>query len=477
MKRLVIDCMSSWLRTALLENGELKEIIIEEKNQKISIGNIYVGTVKKILPSQFAFIDLGDKKHTFLYLNDKKEESLYKEDSNTKEKKLSIKNGQEIVVQVVKEANGNKGAVVTAQLSFTGKYVVLLYGQDGIFISKKIDNEERKKEIIRIAEKNLLEDFGLIMRTNCKNADENEISKEIKKLIEISNEVVEKGKYIKAPSLLYEAENETLKMINDIMNSGSDEIIFNDEKEFENIVNKKLWGKNYIFYDKDIPVFDYYSIESQIDKALHNKIWLKSGGFIIIDETEACTIIDVNSGKFTGKSHNQTILKTNIEAAKEISKQIRLRNLSGMIIIDFIDMTYEEDKKNLLEYLNSETKKDRINTTVVGITQLGLVQLTRKKIRKPLSKVLNFDCPCCGGTGKTANYKYLANKIQNQIVSIFSQTIYNQVSVSAGNHIINELYNNIEELNKIEIKYSKKIVLNSIQTQRFDYYNIEKHKL
>lgn len=476
MKRILIDFLSSYIRTAVVEDGELTEIIIESKSKKFSIGNIYTGIIRKILPSQFAFVDIGASKNTFLYLNDKKEEKLYKYNEHKQKNELTIKQGQQIIVQMIKEAIGEKGAVVTTQLSFTGKYAVLMYNENSIGVSKKIDDEEKRKELIEIAKKYLKDNYGLIMRTNCKDISENEISDEISKLMKLCKDIVEKGKYSKAPSIIYSAKYETEKIMNDYILYDNDEIIINDINEFNLFmdINNDEIIKKIKLYDNNIPMFEYYFIEKQIEKALHNKIWLKSGGFIIIEQTEAFNIIDVNTGKFTGKNHRQTVLKTNEEAAFEIAKQIKLRNLSGMIIIDFIDMIFEDDRNYIYKILTIITKKDRINTNVVGMTQLGLMQLTRKKLRQPLSKILLHDCLCCNGVGKVESSLFITDKIKNQISSIFAQTIYNEVVLSAGTEIIDTFIGNNNEYKIIEKKHNGRILFNIINTQKYNYYNIEK---
>lgn len=472
MKKIIVDCLSNQIRTALLEDGQLTELIVEDRDKKIAVGNIYVGKVSKILPSQFAFIDLGDDKNSFLQLNDKKEKSLYTVNGSGV-KELAIKQGQDIIVQVIKEAGDEKGAVVTTQLSFSGKYVVLLYNDRGIGISKKIEDKDRISELKGIAESVLPKGYGLIMRTNCQYAEENTILSEIEKLISVCNGVLNKGQYAKAPFEIYCEVSNTQKMIRDLMTKDTDEIIINDRDEFEEIMTDMPECK-VTLYEGVIPLFHNYYVESQIEKALNNKQWLKSGGFLIIDQTEAMTVIDVNTGKHTGKTHRQTVLKTNIEAVEEIAKIMRVRNFSGMIIIDFIDMEEKEDREKIYNALVKITKQDRIKTIVVGMTELGLMQLTRKKTRKPLNKVLKCRCPMCEGTGEIPNEQYISDKIRNQVINIFTDTIYNYVVVSANKKVISAFKGKDDEYKRIEKKYNGKIELEIIETGRFDYFEIKK---
>jgi len=474
LKKIIVDCLSSQIRTALIDDGELIEIIIEDRNKKISVGNIYVGVIKKIINNQFAFVDLGDSKNTFLYINDKKEKNLYKYNKNKDKNELIIKQGQEIIVQVIKDATNLKGAVVTTQISFTGKYVVLLYNDNNIGISRKIEDNEKRHKLREIAKKYLPENFGIIMRTNCEYVDEDIIVNEIDMLIQKCKDIINKGLYTKAPAQIYGEYTETQKIINDLYDD-VDEIIINDSNEFKKIVNDE--SIRTVFYNNDIPIFDYYFIEKQIDKALHNKIWLKSGGFIIIEQTEACNVIDVNTGKYIGKNHNDVAFKTNCEASEEILKQIRLRNLSGMIIIDFIDMTNIEDENKIIDIFKSGVKKDRISTTVVGMTELGIMQLTRKKTRLSLDKILFCNCPFCNGTGSIPNEIYISDKIKNQICAILSQTIYNQIILYANSEVIKAFKGKDNEYKIIEHKYNASIIFNEIETKRFDFFKIEKRKI
>ena len=473
MRKVLVDCLSEFFRTAVMENGELIEIIIEEKNKKFTVGSIYIGVVKKILPSQFAFIDIGDSDSTFLHITDKKERNIF--DDN----KLKIKCGQEIIVQVVKEGTEEKRPVVSSMITFSGKYIVLLFNDKGVNISKKIDNEEERNKLLSLGNKIVSlssEEFGVIMRTNCVDTDEDIIYDEAQKLIERYKSVVEAGTYIKAPSEIYKAENETEKVIRDLLKDDTDEIIINDIFEYNSFISKYSGKGKVIFYDGAVPIFDNFFAQKQIEKALHNKIWLKCGGFIVIDYAEACTVIDVNTGKYSGGNHRNTVFKTNAEAAKEIAKQLRLKNLSGIIIIDFIDMTYSEDVEKITEILKNEVKKDRVGVTVVGMTELGLMQLTRKKVRQPLSKTLTCKCPACSGNGFIFSEYFIADKIKNEISSIFASTIYKRVILESSKKIVDIFKGKNDEYKIIEEKFGGKIEFNVILTKNFNYYKLEKHK-
>ena len=393
MRRILVDGLSEFFRTAVVEDGELVELIVEEKNKKFSVGSVYSGLVKKILPGQFAFIDIGDSRDTFLYLVDNKEKNIFQYDECKNKSELKIKCGQEIIVQIIKEGTDIKCPVVSSMVTFSGKYIVMLFNDFGVNISKKISDDAERDRLFALGKKIVDKysfDFGIIMRTNCVGVDESVIFDEADSIFERYNNIIKKGNFYKAPSEIYRAESETSRIIRDLLKNDTDEIIVNEISLYNNIFNEYTEnGKGkLIFYDNSVPMFDNFFVEKQIERALHNKIWLKCGGFIIIDYTEACVVIDVNTGKYSGKDHRQVVLKTNVEAAKEIAKQIRLRNLSGMIIIDFIDMKFSEDREIVKTTLENEVKKDRVGVFVVGFKELCLMEITRKKKRQPIFKEL-----------------------------------------------------------------------------------------
>lgn len=463
-KTLVIDSLFNYERAALLEDNELKEVIIEEKGN-FQVGDIFIAKVKKILPKKFAFVDLGYEKNAFLGITDKKQKGLYIFNEKTNKYTLNLKEGQDILVQVDKQGTDIKGASVTTNLTLTGKYVVLLLNEKNIAISKKIDNKEKRDLLKQFANENLPKDYGIIFRTNCVNVNTEEIKNEILYLINKAKNLLEKANYIKPPTRLFCAKTEVEKIIIDVLKE-NDRIITNSQDSYNSL--KNLFD-NVELYNDNLPIFEAYSIETKIEKAFNNKVWLKSGGFLVIDFVEAMTIIDVNTGKNITKSFEDMIFKTNKEALEQISKEIRLRNISGIILIDLIDMKNEEHKKQLEIYMKQLCKTDRMPINIYPINELGIMQLTRKKSLKPLYDVVSKTCPMCNGSGKVKNEMYIANVIKNQILSTFSNTIYKRVVISANNNII-------ECLKRIDITNieNKKIEFNIIYPIRFDYFNIEK---
>jgi ribonuclease G len=405
MKKIVVDFSKNTVRTALIDDGKLVEIIVENRDKLSEIGNIYVGIVKNILPSQFIFIDIGKDKNAFLHINDAKEQLL------TNNGKLLIKQGDLMAIQVIKDASGSKGAVVTSQICIKSECLVIYKSEQlQIGVSKKIEDDKIRAKLKKIALDNLEESFSVIMRTNSEEKTDEMLKEEFVVSISKYKDLCEKTKYMKAPVLVNKDSYILDKVFENLLTDDVAEIIINSEQDLTKVklISKSIIGKDLVkLYLGEAPIFDDYFIETQIQKALHKKIWLNTGGFIVIEETEAATIIDVNTGKYSGKkNYKNTILKVNLEAGIEAARQIRLRNLSGIIIIDFIDMMSSKDRSELRTCLANEFKKDRMHVTIVGMTHLGLMQLTRKKTRESLSSVLMQTCKNCRGIGKVLKEVY-----------------------------------------------------------------------
>lgn len=456
MRKIYMDCLSKYYRIALLEDGKLQEVVYTEKDEKASVGDIFVGRIEKVLPSKIAFVNIGEEYPVFLQLTDNKEKF------NTSKSK----SGQDIVIQIEKEAYNEKRAVATTCVSISGKYSVVVFDNSGIGVSKKITDNNRRETLKKIAEPYNVDGYSIILRTNCENTCDSVIEEEISVNLKRLKDIRKRGLYTKAPALLYKDVSVAEKTLRDLYSSEEDLIIVNDRNIYEEILKNEM---NVEYYEDNIPMFHNYLIESQIDKLFSKKVWLKSGGYLIIDETEAMTVIDVNSGKAVSQ---ESFIKTNKEAAAEVARQIRLRNISGMIIVDFINTNGENDTKNLSNILKSYISKDRVKTRIIGMTELGLMQLTRQKIRKPLSKYILCDCPYCKGTGKIFLPEMIAEKIKTEILNIFTNTIYNKVIVSSNAAIIK----NIKDIFSKSKEYKDNITFNIIETARADYYLIEKLK-
>ena len=385
MLELIINKENDLENIILLQNGKIIEYYIstkEDRKRRLE-GNIYIGKVGDIINGmQAAFVDFGGEKSGFIHLKDampQVDEKKQKLDDSMDIKNV-LKQNQKILIQVKKDSDNKKGARVSTHISLPGRYIVLMPNIEFITISQKIENKERKDELIKLIKNNIPENFGAIIRTSAINANENEIKKDIKNLLEKWKKIETKyNSNINKPTLIYESENIAEKMIIDIGIENIDKITTNSKEEFEKLSKTNKTEK--IVYKENKNLIEEYGIVTQIQKIENRKIWLNCGGFITIDKTEALTAIDVNTGKFTGsKDLESTIFKVNKEATIEIAKQLRLRDIGGIIIIDYIDMKNKENKLKIEELLKENLKNDRAKTQIEGFTKLNLMELTRKHI-------------------------------------------------------------------------------------------------
>lgn len=421
-KQVIIDSGLCEERIAILENNKLVEIYIERLEEKKIIGNIYKGKIMNILPGiEAAFVDIGTDRNAFLHLNDVIQSFGFQNDKDTDIKKL-IKTGQEIVVQVIKEAILPKGAKVTTNISLPGRYLVLMPNNNTIAVSRRIEQEEERERLKKIVQRIKKNNYGFIVRTAAAGKGEEDLLPDMDFIIRLWTKIQKRSKRVKAPFLLHEDLSLTYRVIRDLFTEDIDEFVVNSEQEYEKIINYLdtlflLELKPRVsYYDGDKPIFEFYNIEKEISKALEKKIWLKCGGYLVIDEVEALTIIDVNTGKYVGgKKMRDTILKTNLQAAEEIARQLRLRDIGGIIVIDFIDMDNKEDQEKVINRLESELKKDRTRTNIVQITELGLVEMTRKRSKRDLDSLLRTACPYCSGSGRILSPTTVSNLVMHKL--------------------------------------------------------------
>lgn len=393
MKDLIIKTEGQDNIIVLAENGKVIEKYQEEAKKKRLEGNIYIGIVRDVLEGmQAAFVDIGEDKNAFIHLKD----ILPKMSNETGNKfetydeyniKDYIKSGQSILVQVKKDSSSKKGARIAMHLNIPGKFVAIIPGFDFITISQKIESEEERQRLKNIIEEKNVGNNAVIVRTASQGRTAEEIGQDIDEVIQTYRKIKEDAEKSTdhKPRLIYENSNLIEKTINDIIYQGLDRIVVNNRalaQEIEDFLAKmkyKIDLKVEVKENEDI--FNLYQINEQLEKALNRKVWLKCGGFITIDKTEALTAIDVNSGKYTGnKDFEKTILKVNMEASIEIAKQLRLRDIGGIIIVDYIDMHEQETRQKVLDTLKQELKKDRTKTQIVGFTRLDLLEITRKHI-------------------------------------------------------------------------------------------------
>ena len=388
MLELIINKNNDVETICLVENGKLVEKYQDDQNTKNNRleGNIYVGKVSDIVPGmQSAFIDYGDSRKGLLHLKDALPQVNEKDKTKTDvtDKKIIdvLKQNQKVLVQIKKDSNDKKGAKISTHISIPSRYVVFIPNTDIITISQKIENKQRKEELLNLAKESLSSKDGVVIRTSAEQASDEEIKKDIKRCKMKWKEIEEDYKKSEAPKLIYYSENVQAKILIDLK---VDKVITNNKEEFEELKNliqlEEIRGVKLELSTKQ-NLLEMYDLSSQINKSKNRKVWLNCGGFITIDRTEALTAIDVNTGKFTGKSDlESTIFKVNKEATIEIAKQLRLHDIGGIIIIDYIDMHNSENNEKIENLLKEELKKDRAKTQVEGFTKLNLMELTRKHI-------------------------------------------------------------------------------------------------
>ncbi len=453
---IIINSNPREIRVALVENNQLAEIFIEHKARKGIVGNIYKGVVTKVLPGmQVAFVDIGLEKAGFLYVgdidiidltefdsddDDPEDMGLGETDDSPQESKPSrmtdrgipiqnlLKEGQEIVVQVAKNPMGTKGARITSFITLAGRHIVYMPTVNQISVSRRIEDENEKERLKSLVAEIGRPEEGYIVRTAGLGRSKDDFFPDVNFLHKLWDNLQGRSDNQDAPCLLYEDLNLIFRSIRDLFNEDVKRLVIDSKIDYENCIE---FCSNYLphlvdkieLYKEPVPIFDYHGIEIEINRTLGRKIWLKSGGFITIDQTEALVAIDVNTGKFVGHTDpEETILKTNLEALKEIVYQLRLRNIGGIIIVDFIDMAKEESKEIVWNALNQALKGDRSRTKILKISELGLAEMTRKRVRESLAQTLCDPCLYCGGKGHIKSTTTVCYEIIREIQRIASKS-------------------------------------------------------
>ena len=411
-------------RASIVENGVLQEVHIERKENRGIVGNIYKGVVKRVMPGmQAAFVDIGHEKAAFLHLadivTDKTEGSkqavegsklLDKQQAQETDITSVLYEGQKIIVQVIKDPISSKGARLTTHITIPSRYLVLMPDTEHVGVSQRIDDQDERVRLKELLEDNEELDNGFIIRTAAEGATEKELVRDALFLAKLWNGIKDNSKQVKAPGLIHEDLGLELRIMRDIFEDDVERVRIDDEESLGRI---RRFVREFLpemesrieLYEGERPIFDLYNVEEEIKKALERKVQLKSGGYLIIDQTEAMTTVDVNTGAFVGhKNLEETIFRTNLEAATALARQLRLRNLGGIIIVDFIDMKEEEHKRQVLRTLEKLLEKDHVKTQITEVSTLGLVEMTRKRSRESLERLLCEPCQQCNGRGyvKTA---------------------------------------------------------------------------
>lgn len=501
-EEILINVTPREVRVAVVENGVLQEVYIERANKRGLVGNIYKGRIMRVLPGmQAAFVDVGLERTAFLHASDIVSTHLDRgmmvptsENNGSNGQALSkyeerriepitslVREGQEVLVQVIKDPLGSKGARLSTQLSVPSRYLVFLADEINIGVSQKIENETERKRLKDIMSVIMSESGaagGYIMRTAAEGVGEDMLRADVEFFTKLWGEIQRNIEQAPAGSIVYEDLPLALRALRDLVGTQVEKVRIDSRETFRRIVN---FAEKFIpdlvscieYYPGERPIFDLYSVEDEVQKALQRKVQLKSGGHLVIDQTEAMTTIDINTGAFVGhRNLEETIFKTNLEAAQSIARQLRLRNLGGIIIIDFIDMVEEDHKNQVLRALEKSLERDHAKSHVSGVSALGLVEMTRKRTRESLGHVLCEACPTCSGRASLKTAETMCYEIFREILRASRQFEAQQllvlVSQEVANRLLDEESTGVAELEEF-IKKPIKFQVESLYTrEQFD---------
>ena len=489
MKEVLINSTSLEIRIAIVEDGDLVEFMIQREQTRRLVGDVYLGRVNAILPGiQASFVDIGYEKAGFLHASDlhasmdalaQMEGGIDLDDSGPRrpsrrrrdsERSLNrgsgrgpgrgrrrdsgrgpkngglsiekmLHKGQEILVQVTKEAIGTKGPRLSTQISLPGRYVVYMPNMDYLGVSRRIESREERGRLKSIISKKKPANCAIIARTACEGIEEKQIESDISYLHRLWQDTKKRSEKATAPSPIHEEVGLLVGMVRDIIADDVDRIQIDSEKEHRELMrylrafSPQFTSRVKLYKDKTA-MFDKYNVEAEIEKSLERKVWLKQGGYLIFDHTEALVAVDVNTGRFVGKKdQEETILETNLLAAREVPRQLRLRDIGGIIVIDFIDMEVEANKKKVLAEIRHHLRKDRSRAKAFAISDLGLVEISRKRVRPSLLHFLSEECPYCNGIGKVLSFESLAIKIERWIRRVGAKTKEKKIQIRANSSL------------------------------------------
>jgi ribonuclease G len=464
-KEIIINAAANETRIAITEDGRLAELFVETANKEKMIGDIYLGRVAKVMSGiKAAFIDIGLSQDGFLHFSDIgnrfEEYSAMigdegEEESEEGEKpavdatphppaeapsrhgrpphrehqhEIHLEKGQEVIVQITKEPVGKKGVRVTSEVSLAGRYLVLLPFDGKVGISKKISSFKEKRRLRRVVQAILPEGFGTIIRTVAEGVEDELLKQDLDDLIKTWREIEQSAKTSKPPALLYKDMSTTSSVIRDLFSNDVSRVVVDSKKLHKDVrtyvkyASPEMVEKVELHRDRT-PIFDAYGVEKEIETSLSRKVWLKSGGYLIIETTEAMVVIDVNSGRYAPKKEQElNSLRTDLEAAREICRQLRLRDIGGIIVCDFIDLDDEKNKRKVYEELKKEFRRDRAKVTVLPMTEFGLVQITRQRVRQNILHSFTAPCPACGGTGLVRSKTSTQNQLERAVRRASTET-------------------------------------------------------
>jgi ribonuclease G len=484
-------------RLALIENGQIAELHIDRGDNRGFVGNVYLGRVVRVLPGmQAAFVDIGLERAAFLYVGDIFTETLHMhvDDADRPEAPPQhsrngraghppiqdlLAEGQDIVVQVAKDPIGTKGARLTTHIALPGRYLVFMPTVEHVGISRRIDKDKERRRLREFVDQHRKEGQGFIVRTVCQGQPTERLKADMDFLVRTWERIQSVAKETSAPSLLHSEYGILLRMIRDLMDDQISRVVIDDRDAFESVREfmddfmPRFKDRVHLYRGRE-PVFDTYGVETQINKSMGRKVWLKSGGYLVIDQTEALMAIDVNSGKFVGKSNlEDTTLQLNLEAVEEVVYQLRLRNIGGLIIIDFIDMEKEAHRDQVYRALDEALRDDRARTNVLRISELGLVEMTRKRVQEGLDRYLTESCPTCSGTGVVRSRATLCYEILRELAREATRSASASLYVNTTPAVADMLYGeHYEELVAFEQSVSRRVVVRTLGHYHPEQYEV-----
>lgn len=434
-KEIIINSTEYETRVALLEDGHLVELQTERAGTDRMVGDIYKGKINSVLPGmQAAFVDIGMERAAYLHSSDigKVFHDAYESEDIEEEEapaeiirktrragiETVLKKNQEILVQVIKEPISTKGPRIASEISLAGRYLVMVPDDDHVRISKRITNWGEKRRLKKVVAPLRPEGFGLIMRTEAEGHEENDFRADIKRLLRLWTRLKKKADKLPAPALVHKEADMVVAMIRDLFTDEVDNVVCDSRDDYKKIISYARQVlphlKNRVqLFKGNKPLFDQYNLEPELDKMLNRKVWIKRGAYLVIDQTEAMVTIDVNTGRFVGRRDQEyTIFQTNVLAAQEIARQIRLRDMGGLIVCDFIDMWNRDNRRKLYEEFQAAFRYDRAKRGINPVTEFGLIEMTRERVRPSHMATLSEPCPCCDGVGRIMSKENIATKIE-----------------------------------------------------------------
>jgi ribonuclease G len=503
---LLVNATHRESRVALVEQGSLSELHIERKRDQGFAGHIYKGKVLRVLPGmQAAFVDIGHEKAAFLYVTDVyNQHEAYMQGGATEEQgptdggvpqsrgrnrqtgpiESRLREGQEILVQVSKEPIGSKGARVTSHITLPGRHLVHMPTFDHVGVSRRIGDEAERRRLKELVDAKRQPGTGFIVRTASEGISPENLESDIDYLVMLWRDILTRQDSQPAPALLYKDLDLIRRSARDLLTNEIDALIIDDQEEWQqthDFVSRFMpqHADAVQLYQGDEPIFDAFGIELEVERALGKKVWLKSGGYLVIEQTEALTAVDINTGKFVGKhTLEDTILQINLEAVREIAYQLRLRNIGGLIIIDFIDMEKPAHREKVFHALEDALEKDKAKTHVLEISEFGLIEMTRKRVKESLVQTLCEPCSYCEGRGYVKSHQTVAYEVLRHLQRELIGSQARSLEVIAHRDVAHVLYDEeAETLNALEMRWGKRVEVKASATCHVEQYEvIEKNK-